>query len=561
MSERTKKIMNLVNLKLKGEACIAAQRTRITKKPRLSEEKTNLTRENASEQEENNNSIQGNVEVMNSNVSVPEEIIQNRRLAEENNNSTHKNTNVIESDISIPEEPQMMCVEEPQPSSSDDRTRRRKETRHYVVQHSSDTKLALKKVRNSESYSSDESSKLFSSGSSDNYEPSCTSESSSEYESSSNYNSTSLGPSIDIPMEEEEGVTTIGETEQQAANNEQSTTIKKSKKRMRNEANWRKVKSKTQRNSGQSYTSRTGKVVGARKMGPPCTDKCLQSCSDKFTENYRCELFTKYWALGSLQRQRDFLNSCIQQLNLSYRRVSAQKPRKPNCAFYLMNGDKKVRVCKTFFINTLGISERAIRTVIQGKFADNGFTPTDNRGKHDNRKKIPEEVLKSVRSHINSIPRIESHYLRRDTSREYIDGGLSIAEMHRNYSSNRASLNKMAANYDTYARIFNSEFNIGFFIPKKDQCVQCVAYLNAEGEEKAELEEVVQQHQKEKLLSRQEKDTDKQKAEKEEIKVAVYDLQAVLPVPVGQSSAFYYKSRLNCFNFTVSFLTTLFLSR
>lgn len=48
----------------------------------------------------------------------------------------------------------------------------------------------------------------------------------------------------------------------------------------------------------------------------------------------------------------------------------------------------------------------------------------------------------------------------------------------------------MAANDDTYARIFNSEFNIGFFIPKKDQCV---AYLNAEGEEKAELEEVVQQ--------------------------------------------------------------------
>lgn len=109
-----------------------------------------------------------------------------------------------------------MCVEEPQPSSSDDLTRRRKETRHYVVQHSSDTKLALKKIRNSESYSSDESSKLFSSGSSDNYEPSYTSE--------------SLVSSIDIPMEEKERVTITGETEQQAANNEQFKTIKSKKK-------------------------------------------------------------------------------------------------------------------------------------------------------------------------------------------------------------------------------------------------------------------------------------------------------------------------------------------
>lgn len=30
--------------------------------------------------------------------------------------------------------------------------------------------------------------------------------------------------------------------------------------------------------------------------------------------------------------------------------------------------------------------------------------------------------------------------------------------------------------------------------------------------------------------------------------VAVYDLQAVMPIPKGQISSFYYKSKINCFN-------------
>lgn len=42
--------------------------------------------------------------------------------------------------------------------------------------------------------------------------------------------------------------------------------------------------------------------------------------------------------------------------------------------------------------------------------------------------------------------------------------------------------------------------------------------------------------------------------------VATYDLQAVLPCPVGDSSAFFYKTRLNCYNFTVGLnITFLFL--
>lgn len=115
------------------------------------------------------------------------------------------------------------------------------------------------------------------------------------------------------------------------------------------------------------------------------------------------------------------MNSCIETLILKYRRISSQEPRKPNCAFFITKNEKKIRVCKTFLINTLGIAERRIRSVIQGK-TGTGMAPIDNRGKHSNHRKNDPEVVASVRNHINSIPRIESHYVRNDPSREFIDG-------------------------------------------------------------------------------------------------------------------------------------------
>ena len=71
----------------------------------------------------------------------------------------------------------------------------------------------------------------------------------------------------------------------------------------------------------------------------------------------------------------------------------------------------------------------------------------DGRGKHDNRKIISEDE-EEVRNHIKSFSQIESHYLRTQTNREFLEGNL-------------------------YRRIFNNEFNISFFKPKKDQCDLC----------------------------------------------------------------------------------------
>lgn len=124
--------------------------------------------------------------------------------------------------------------------------------------------------------------------------------------------------------------------------------------------------------------------------------------------------------------------------------------------------------------------------------------------------------------------------------------------MHRVYVNDRKAIGKPAASYDIYSRIFNKEYNISFFIPKKDQCELCESYKNAVGDKKVELEVEYAHHLEQKKLSRAEKKADIATSKNDDNTiVAIYDLQAVMPAPSGDVSAFFYKSKLNCLNLTV----------
>lgn len=92
----------------------------------------------------------------------------------------------------------------------------------------------------------------------------------------------------------------------------------------------------------------------------------------------------------------------------------------------------------------------------------------------------------------------------------------------------------------SYSSIRN--LTLEFFSPKKHQCDFCEGFNNATAEEKAKLENDYQLHQDEKNMSRAEKANDKEKAKEmgSNIVLATFDLQAVMPVPAGQYSAFFY---------------------
>lgn len=128
----------------------------------------------------------------------------------------------------------------------------------------------------------------------------------------------------------------------------------------------------------------------------------------------------------------------------------------------------RVRVCKLFFINTLDINDRPIRTVLEkkNKVCEN-LIENDLRGKHSNHHTVDQSIKDGMRAHIDSIPKIESHYLRANTSRVFIDGSKTVADIHRDYVSKCKENNAAFGNYSMFYKVFTEDYNISFSPRKK----------------------------------------------------------------------------------------------
>lgn len=166
----------------------------------------------------------------------------------------------------------------------------------------------------------------------------------------------------------------------------------------------------------------------------------------------------------------------------------------------------------------MDINDRPIRTAIEK--LNGAVLRDDQRGKHDNHAKMNPEVLKGIKEHIDSIPRIESHYLRAHSTRQYICGSKTIADIHRDYVLGCERQNIEPTNYTAFYRVFNDCYNISFFVAKTDKRTDCLIFSNSSEAEKAQLKEQHDDHFKEKELAWKEKDTDRDSSD---AVVAVYD--------------------------------------
>ena len=92
--------------------------------------------------------------------------------------------------------------------------------------------------------------------------------------------------------------------------------------------------------------------------------------------------------------------------------------------------------------------------------------------------KISQKDIDRVIDHIRSFPCVDSHYCRAQVKRKYLYPGLSVKEMHRLYVEKCNKENTSHVKQHTYYQIFNKNFNLGFFRPKKDQCDTCTAFKN-----------------------------------------------------------------------------------
>ncbi|XP_053396810.1 uncharacterized protein LOC128556283 [Mercenaria mercenaria] len=337
--------------------------------------------------------------------------------------------------------------------------------------------------------------------------------------------------------------------------------VYRGRKRKRNPEKWTRNIRKRLKNSGKKFYNRNGKVVSGRYVKPGCGQKCRYKCQVNFNSEERDCIFHKYWGLGNIEQQRQFLFNHSSPKPKASKRLNSSSKRNISCAWSLPQNDgTQVRVCKTFFLDTLNVSAQMVRTAIRKSKIIPGVCETDRRGKHLNRpNRTKQTEIEYIKAHINSYPRVESHYCRKDSKKEYLEQDLNLAELHRQYKEKCREDERTSVSQGVYRSTFDNCFNIGFMKPLKDQCDMCVRFRNASDVEKVSIQSEYDLHIKNKESARAQKNHDKEKAESgidDYLLAACFDLEKVLLTPKGKASSLYYRRRLNSFNLSIYNLGT-----
>ncbi|KAK5648005.1 hypothetical protein RI129_002897 [Pyrocoelia pectoralis] len=147
---------------------------------------------------------------------------------------------------------------------------------------------------------------------------------------------------------------------------------KRSKRQHVNEESWDAKKQKLNREKGLKYHGKT-KLNGRwmynnekneREIKPRCkctANKKSNKCS-LFTEEVRIAIFKKFWTMSWSEKKVYVSLLCERNSTVRARNRKQEDVSRRACSFtyYLRREEERLRVCKTFFLNTLSIGEWSV---------------------------------------------------------------------------------------------------------------------------------------------------------------------------------------------------------
>ncbi|CAG9763604.1 unnamed protein product [Ceutorhynchus assimilis] len=269
----------------------------------------------------------------------------------------------------------------------------------------------------------------------------------------------------------------------------------------------------------------------ARLMGPSCTSAA------SFWEN-----------LPTWEQKKVYVMNLVSKKEKERQRTDAEVSRRNESMFYSLNiGDRNVQVCKKMFLGTLGLKEWMVSNWVN----NSTYGTEKTTSKRNSARLVNEESVEFLKSFLDNLPKLPSHYCRKETKKLYLQETFgSFSELHKLYQQHCDSSNQKGLSRNTLMK-YVKEKNIGIFSPRKDQCDLCVEYQAGNLEQ-----ETWEKHRQDKERAQQEKVKDKEEAKNNNCHVLCMDLQAVKTCPYLQASSLYFKTKLCCHNFTVYDLNT-----
>ena len=157
--------------------------------------------------------------------------------------------------------------------------------------------------------------------------------------------------------------------------------------------------------------------------------------------------------------------------------------------------------------------------------------------------KVSEEKINDIRAHISKFPAESSHYSRnKNPNRKYLHCDLNISKMYDLYKQEVTEPVKM----NTYRRVFNCDFNLGFGTPRSDTCATCDEFDANGGIES------IAEHQADFELGYKMMSDDREHAKKTPgCNYLSFDLEKCMPLPRITTGIVYYKRQLNLYNMII----------
>ncbi|CAG9839204.1 unnamed protein product [Diabrotica balteata] len=221
------------------------------------------------------------------------------------------------------------------------------------------------------------------------------------------------------------------------------------------------------------YEKTTKKYVtverNQRQMGPACECKLSLKSSKLFCRTFsqedRLQLFNNFWQLN-WDEKKMFVKGLVDTAPIKLRKAEAiEKQRKGTLCFHLKKNSIRLRVCKKMFLETLCVGEWSVASWVN-------VTQTQNIEQlNTNCKSEPTEKKKFLINFFQKLPKLESHYCRKETSKLYLEPmWQNINELYRCYTNECRSTNEHAPVSHTYFRRQFEDQNLSLFRPK------CLAY-------------------------------------------------------------------------------------
>ena len=103
---------------------------------------------------------------------------------------------------------------------------------------------------------------------------------------------------------------------------------------------------------------------------------------------------------------------------------------------------------------TLGISEKFVRVVLE-KNTETGIVTGEKRGGNVSQTivEFQEQQRKKINYHIDRYPRVESHYCRASTNRDYLKSELTLSKLYEMFKAENQKETNLPS-FSTYRKVF-----------------------------------------------------------------------------------------------------------